>query len=141
MWGEGLLPWRRGGEGGGWARGRGTEAQQNSPNDCKGWQLLQVEGEVEAEAGFEQSGDGFWGKERALCGDKPPPPPRPSCLTNWGSVLWVGKQSCKAVLLPPLPWSWKPTMLFKAVSQLRSLFSCTVRTDFAASILGRERIT
>lgn len=29
------------------------------PNDSKGWQLLQVKGEVESEPSFEESCDGF----------------------------------------------------------------------------------
>lgn len=35
--------------------------QPHSPDDSEGGQLLQVEGEVEAESGFEERCDGLWG--------------------------------------------------------------------------------
>lgn len=42
----------------GWGHGMG---QTHSPDDGEGRQFLQVKGEVEAEAGFEERCDGLWG--------------------------------------------------------------------------------
>jgi len=58
----------------------------HSPDDSKGGQLLQVEGEVEAEAGLEQRRDRLWGGQRGSAGPgggmpvPPTPPEVPSSL-------------------------------------------------------------
>lgn len=53
----------------------------HSPDDGEGGQLLQVEGEVEAESGFEERCDGLWGHGGGQRGrvDDPgaPQPPTP----------------------------------------------------------------
>lgn len=54
----------------------------HSPNDGEGRQLLQVEGEVKAEAGFEQRRDRLWGMAgvRGLVGGSLRPPPHQGYL-------------------------------------------------------------
>lgn len=46
----------------------GKSTNQDSPDDGKGRELLEVEGEVEAEACFEESRDGLWGGNKSQAG-------------------------------------------------------------------------
>lgn len=43
----------------------GKSTNQDSPDDGKGRELLEVEGEVEAEARFEEGSDGLWGANKS----------------------------------------------------------------------------